>query len=295
LKTLIVTADDFGLAEEVNSAVEAAHRNGILSAASLMVNGAAAADAVRRARRLPGLHVGLHIVLVDAVPVLAPELIPGLVDRGGRLRRDLAALGVELACRPALRAQMRAEIKAQFERYRATGLALDHVDAHHHFHLHPIVARDLISIGLGYGMRALRVPSEPRRALASIEPQRQGLRLVGLCAWWLRALAHSAGLLTPDAVLGLAWSGALTRDRLIGLLNHLPPGLIEIYAHPATTDIFAGHAEGYRYTDELDALCAPAVRAALGRSGFRLGSYGEAAQAAAHPAIDGDQECIDAL
>jgi len=292
---LVVTADDFGLAEEVNAAVEAANRNGILTAASLMVNGAAAADAVRRARRLPGLHVGLHVALVDAVPVLPPERIPGLVDRGGRLRRDLAGLGVELAYRPAQRAQMRAEIRAQFERYRATGLALDHVDAHHHFHLHPIVARDLISIGVGYGMRALRVPSEPRRVLASIEPHRQGLQLVGLCAWWLRALAHSAGLLTPDAVLGLAWSGALTRDRLIGLLNHLPPGLIEIHAHPATTDTFAGHAGGYRYAEELDALCAPAVRAALGRSGFRLGSYGEAAEARVNSAIDRGQECIKVL
>jgi len=273
--------------------VETAHLNGILSAASLMVNGPAVADAVRRARRLPGLRIGLHIVLVDAAPALPPERISGLVDRCGVLRRDLAVMGAELACRPALRAQMRAEIKAQFERYRATGLPLDHVDAHHHFHLHPIVARELISIGLGYGMRALRVPAEPRHVLARIDrSERQGSWWVGLCARRLRARARRAGLVTPDAVFGLAWSGALTQDRLVGLLDHLPSGLIEIYAHPATTDTFAGHAPGCRYADELDALCAPPVRAALRRSGFRLGCYGDATEAAANPAMAARRECI---
>lgn len=284
MKHLIVTADDFGLAQEVNAGVEAAHRHGILSAASLMVNGAAAADAVRRARQLPSLNVGLHVVVVDGMPVLPPDRIPGLVDRTGRLRRDLAQLGLELACRPALRAQMQAEIAAQFERYQATGLPLDHVDAHHHFHVHPAVARAIISVGLSCGMRALRVPREPRWVLARIEQSSPASsRLAAMWAWPLRAQARRAGLLTPDAVFGLAWSGALTQARLIGLLNHLPSGLIEIYAHPALTDSFAEHASGYRYVDDLDALCAPPARAALQRSGFRLGSYEQAGEARRNP------------
>jgi hopanoid biosynthesis associated protein HpnK len=291
---LIVTADDFGLAEEVNAAVEAAHRNGILSAASLMVNGPAAADAVERAQRLPGLKIGLHVVLVDGAPALPPDCIPGLVDRSGRLRCDLARLGLDLACRGVLRAQMRAEIKAQFERYRATGLVLDHVDAHRHFHLHPVVAHEIISIGLGYGMRALRVPAEPQAVLARIEKRQRDAssRIVGLCAAVLRAQARRAGLLTPDAVFGLAWSGALTEDRLVGLLDHLPRGLIEIYAHPAASDAFAGHAPGYRYVDERDALCAPPVRDAFRRSGFRLGSYGQAADAESRPDTAERHQCL---
>ncbi len=80
LKRVVVTADDFGLAREVNEAVEAAHTGGILTAASLMVAGPAAADAVARARRLPRLRVGLHLVLVEGRPVLPPEQLPDLVD-----------------------------------------------------------------------------------------------------------------------------------------------------------------------------------------------------------------------
>jgi predicted glycoside hydrolase/deacetylase ChbG (UPF0249 family) len=64
-KYLIVTADDFGLHESVNEAVEQASQAGVLTAASLMVGAPAAADAVRRARKLPHLRVGLHLVLAD--------------------------------------------------------------------------------------------------------------------------------------------------------------------------------------------------------------------------------------
>src|SRR6185312_16149728 len=76
MKRLIVTADDFGASVAVNEAVEQAHRRGILTCASLMVAGEAAADAVVRARAMPKLGAGLHLVLVDGRPVLPPETVP---------------------------------------------------------------------------------------------------------------------------------------------------------------------------------------------------------------------------
>jgi chitin disaccharide deacetylase len=145
---------------------------------------------------------------------------------------------------------------------------------HRHLNLHPLVARELIAVGRRHGMRALRIPAEPATVLACIEPRRRaGSWIVTVCAALLRAQARRAGLMMPDAVFGLAWSGALTEARLVGLLDHLPDGLNEIYAHPATADRFPDHARGYLYTQELAALCAPAARAAMRRSGFRLGSY----------------------
>jgi hopanoid biosynthesis associated protein HpnK len=130
---LVVTADDFGLAPEVNEAVEVAHRDGILTSASLMVSAPACADAVTRARRLPGLKVGLHVVLVDGHPTLPATAIPDLVNAAGGFRTDLVAFGVDICLHGRVRQQLAAEITAQFARYSATGLALDHVDAHKHF------------------------------------------------------------------------------------------------------------------------------------------------------------------
>ncbi len=263
------------MADEVNVAVEEAHRRGVLTSASLMVGAAAADDALRRARALPSLRVGLHLVLVEGAPTLPAEQIPDLVDRAGRLRSDLVGLAVDIAGRPALRRQLRAEIRAQFESYARTGLVLEHVDVHKHFHLHPLVAREIIAIGSRFGMRALRVPSEPVEVLRQIDGGAATLsaRLIGAWASLLRRQARGAGLLTPDAVFGLRWSGAMTEERLSGLLADLPSGLTEIYLHPAAGNHFAGHCPGYRYTDELAALCAPRVAAAVEAAGCRLGGY----------------------
>ena len=170
LNRLIITADDFGLSEPVNAAIEAAHRNGILTAASLMVGAPAAADAIARARALPNLRVGLHVVLVDGDPVADRAQIPDLVDSGGRFRNDLARFGMQIAFDASLRRQIETEIAAQFEAYRATGLPLDHVDGHRHLHLHPNIAGAIMRVGKRYGMRALRVPVEPWRVVAAIDP-----------------------------------------------------------------------------------------------------------------------------
>ena len=240
-----------------------------------MVAAPAAADAVERARRLPNLRVGLHLVLVESWPALPPEKIPDLVNASGRFRTDMARFGLDIALKPRVRRQLAAEITAQFEAFRATGLPLDHVNAHKHFHLHTVIAGQVIRIGRRYGMRALRAPVEPAAVLARVD---LGCRTVEarVAAPWaalLRLRARRAGLAVPDAVFGLAWSGAITEPRLAGLLAHLPDGLTEIYTHPATASGFAGQAPGYRYADELAALTSAACHEAA--AGVRLGGYAD--------------------
>jgi hopanoid biosynthesis associated protein HpnK len=241
-----------------------------------MVAAAAAADAVERARRLPVLRIGLHVVLVEGTPALPPERLPDLVDTGGRLRTDMARLGLDICVRPAVRAQLRAEIEAQFRAYHATGLALDHVNAHKHFHLHPLIASEIIAIGQRYGMRALRVPHEPAAILAEVEPGTH--RFPGYIAPWTRLLSRRvrrAGLRAPDRVFGLAWSGAMSAARLGRLIRHLPGGLTEIYLHPATRDAFENCAQGYRYADELTGLMDPQVIALTRKPDMTIGGYSD--------------------
>jgi chitin disaccharide deacetylase len=257
--------------------VEVAHRSGILTAASLMVAGPAAQDAIARARRLPGLHVGLHLVLVEGRPALPPQQLPDLVDRSGNFRSDMIRLAMDIFLRARVRRQVAAEIEAQFDAYRASGLTLDHVNAHKHFHLHPSIADQVITIGRRFGLRGLRVPREPTGVLAYVEPSARRRRDYLAAAWSARLArrAQGAGLQVPDAVFGLAWSGAMTPSRLTGLLRALPEGRTEIYLHPATAGGFAGHAPGYRYADELAALTAPSAIAAARRPGVALGGYAE--------------------
>jgi chitin disaccharide deacetylase len=276
LKQLIVTADDFGVAREVNDAVEAAHRGGVVTAASLMVSAPAAADAVERARRMPSLRVGLHLVLVDGRPVLPASAVTHLVDGGGVFRSNMAALGTVLSFSRQARRQLAAEITAQFEAFRATGLTLDHCNAHKHFHLHPVVGGLIAAIGGRFGLRAGRIPLEPSHVLRKIEPQTAWgpAQLTAPFAHLLRQRFRAAGLLVPDHLFGLLWSGRMTRNRLAGLIRNLPHGLSEIYLHPATGS-FAGAAPDYHYREELDALLAPEVIAASRDSSLRLGGFGD--------------------
>jgi chitin disaccharide deacetylase len=276
LRGLIITADDFGAAPEVNEAVEIAHRWGILTAASLMVSAPASADAVTRARMMPLLRVGLHLVLVAGRPTLSPETVPLLVDKYGAFRSDMVSFGCLLACSARARLQLAAEITAQFEAFLATGLALDHCNAHKHFHLHPVVAKLLLSIGARFGLKAVRVPLEDPRVLRKIEfsSRRSSPSLIVPFAVLLRRRVRATGLHTTDHVFGLKWSGQITKYRLLNLIRGLPAGVSEIYLHPATGH-YEGDASGYGYRDELAALIDPDVIAACRTRFVKLGAFGD--------------------
>jgi hopanoid biosynthesis associated protein HpnK len=272
---LIVTADDFGAAPEVNDAVERAHDQGILSAASLMVSAPAAADAVRRAKELPGLGVGLHLVLVEGRPVLPAADIPDLVGADGMFRNDMVRASFAMSLRPRVRRQLAAEIEAQFKTFAATGLELDHVNAHKHFHLHPTIAALIVRIGRRFGMKAMRVPYEPAKVLRQIEPGARGDFIVELWARRLRRRLAVAGIFSPDQIFGLAWSGAMTTARLAGLIAQLPEGLSEIYLHPATAPGFPGATRGYLYEQELAALTSSQAVDSVKKSKISLGSFAD--------------------
>ena len=278
MKHLIVTADDFGAAREVNDAVEAAHRDGILTAASLMVAAPAAADAIARARRLRSLRVGLHVVLLEGRPVLPPSAVAQLVNDEGVFPANGAALGTVVACSRRARRQLAAEITAQFAAFSDSGLTLDHCNAHKHFHLHPLVGDLIASIGPRFGLRAVRLPLEPAGVLRKVARHTfsPAAALTLPLALALRRRLDAAQLVSADRVFGLRWSGQMTRARLAGLIRHLPEGSSEIYLHPATGP-YHGGARGYRYAEELEALTAREVIAAARDPSVRLGGFSELA------------------
>jgi hopanoid biosynthesis associated protein HpnK len=243
-----------------------------------MVGAPAAADAVARARRLPGLRVGLHVVLVDGLPLLPPERIPDLVDSAGRFRDDMAAAGLNFL-RPAVRRQLADEIRAQFAAFDATGLPLDHANAHKHFHLHPTVASLIARIGREFGLDAVRLPREPGAVLRRADPGAPGRLAARLLEPWtalLRWQLRRAGLATNDHVFGITWTGGMTEARLLALLPHLPPGVSEVYCHPAVErpPEFLRSMPGYSPVEEYGALVSPRVRAAIAEAGIGLTSFG---------------------
>ncbi len=272
MKILIITGDDFGFSQSVNEAIEEAHRRGYLTGASLMmVQGKATADAVDRARRLPSLKIGLHLVLADGSSILPSQMIPDLVDRRGKFSSHLVRAGFHFFFRPQVRRQLESEIKAQFEAFRKTGLPLDHVNTHHHMHLHPTVSALILKVGRDYGLQAMRLPYEP--PLPSWRASRKGLlRRAGaslLLSPWVSLLKKRLmreGVYSNDFVFGMNDSGRLHLDLMLRFLKFLPAGVAEIYFHPGDNP------------NELEALVHPAVRRTLLASEIRAISFSDLAK-----------------
>ncbi len=282
---LIVTADDFGLHESVNEAIERASSAGILTAASLMVAAPAAADAVRRARELPQLRVGLHVVLADGRAMLEPHLIPALADSAGRMNSRMFVNGVRFFALPRVRRQLEAEIRAQFSAFMRTGLALDHVNAHKHFHLHPTLLDMLVRIGREFGVSAIRVPDEPLWFAARGGAWQAGINAVLLTPWLalMKRRLRRAGMLHNDNIFGIAASGAMDEAKLLAVLERLPAGVTEIYLHPATASgrVIDSSMSGYAHADEFAALMSPRIRLAIAAAKVARGGYTDALRAAA--------------
>jgi hopanoid biosynthesis associated protein HpnK len=280
--TLVVTADDFGATPGVNAAVVRAHRDGILTGASLMVRGDAAADAVRAARVEAALGVGLPLVLAQGVPVTPADAIPSLVTRAGRFPEQPVLAGFRHAwawCRRRGRAELMREVEAQLAAFAATGLPLGHVDGHLNMHLHPMVLPTLVALAPRYGIRAMRLTHDDL-GFALTHDRSHGVRkrtesvfFRALAAYAKPRLA-AAGILAPTQVFGLHATGHVDEAYLVALIPRLRPGVSELYCHPAAGEPVAG-PDVYDHQGELAALTSPRVRAALSAAGVRLASYRE--------------------
>ena len=270
VKKLILTADDFGSSLEVNEAIEESHINGVLKTASLMVTGRATGDAVDRARRHHSLHVGLHLVLLAGSPISPPHTIQNLVNSRNEFSSHLVRSGIDFYFRSGVRQQLEREIRAQFQAFRDTGLALDHVNCHKHMHLHPTVGRLMLKVGMEYGLRAVRYPYEP--VLPSWRASREKLA-TKMLSWlfllpWLillRKQLRQAGVRSNHFVFGMNDSGNMDLDLVLRLLQHLPSGVTEIYFHPASqrSPKIGQAMSDYRFEKEFATLTSSTLRKAL--------------------------------
>ena len=277
----IITGDDFGFSHGVNRAIIQAHEYGILTSASLMVTGRAFDEAVALAQAHPRLAVGLHLVVVCGQTALAPCEIPHLADAAGRFPFGAFRTGLRYQFNGAARLELRREIRAQFERFRRTGLRLSHVDGHLHMHTHPVVLRMLIELAPEFDIRVIRLPAEEFRMTRRLDRGDFLRKLLWSGIFWsLRRYSEprlrSAGIRCVDRVYGLLASGRMTEHYLLGLIPQIRADGVEIYLHPAIPmpgealngPPGAGQAE-------LAALLSDRVRRALVASGFELLSHND--------------------
>jgi hopanoid biosynthesis associated protein HpnK len=279
-RLLIVTADDFGLSPSINAAVIKAHAEGILTGASLMVNGGAFEEAVSLARRNPGLEVGLHLSLVRSPAALSHSEAPALVDAEGNLPENPVASGFRFFFNASIRALLAREAEAQIRKFLDTGLTPAYLDGHLHFHVHPAVLEILLDLAGKYSIPSFRLPRENLAVNLRVDSRHflQKTFYAGiysrLCAG-ARKKIRARGISHPDHFFGLLNSGSLDEAYFLKVIDALEPGVTEIGTHPALglPPELERWAPGYRYLKELQALTSPRVRERLEARGVRLAGY----------------------
>ena len=281
-KSVIFTADDFGLADALNGAVVLAHRQGLLSCASLMAAGPRTQAAISLARTLPGLCLGVHLTLIQGRAVLPSKAVPLLVDSRGFFPNNPVATGWRYFCQPRLLPEIRRELAAQIEVVLKAGLTVWHLNGHLNLHLHPRIFPVVADLAREYGIPAVRLAREDWRTTLALAPDSplpkiaQGLIFALLCRRVAR-IARAAGLIFNDHLFGLTNDGRMTEAYLTGLVDRLQPGVTEIYCHPGLSadPELNRWAPQYRRQEELAALLSPHLKATLAASGVRRTDFRE--------------------
>lgn len=279
---LILTGDDLGRHDAINHAVIRAHKEGVLTAASLMVAGRSADEAVRLAKENPTLAVGLHAVMVNGPSVLGHRALPHITDAYGRFPADEYGLGFRYFVSATARDELARELEAQFQRFAEYGLPMSHVDGHAHMHMHPSVLPLFLRLADRWGAPGFRLPRDALAISLSHDRSRFALKVLwsgyyrALRRWARRAVEQSA-LVHTDRVYGLYESGRMTETYVLHLLARIPPEVqsAEIHFHPSEQGL--GEALGPNPGD-LAALLSHRVRGALEAMGVQRVSYRDLAR-----------------
>ncbi len=268
VKQLVVSGDDFGFSPEVNAGILTAHREGILTNTSLMVNGPARKEAVIIAKETPVLGVGLHLTLVHGQSTLSSRELLGVTDATGHFHSNPVKAGLRYFFDKSLHSSLLHECRAQIETFLATGLPLSHIDGHLNLHLHPTILNILLQLAREYPIRAIRLTRENLWTGLTLDPRdtmrkiREGT-IFSLLSLYAKRKLRAASLRFPNHLFGLHQSRNVNEAYLLDLIPRLKNGVSELYCHPSLP---LTHPE-------VAALTSPRVKEDLQREGISLINY----------------------
>jgi len=270
LRCLIVNADDFGFTRDVNAGIVEAHRNGILTATTLMANGDAFEDALRLAADNPKLDIGVHLQMVQGMSLSEP---------GRALPPTVSALMASLILG---RWDVQRELRAQIEKILKAGLKPTHLDTHKHTHLLPPVLQAVARLSREYGIPWVRRPFDlPMDGSRTSFKTRVASKIMGLMKGHFESVLGEHGARSTNHFAGFVWTGIFTAADLVALIEALPEGTTEFMCHPGFLGPELREAPTRLKESreaELRALVDPSVKQALERHGVVLNGFSGAAE-----------------
>ncbi len=245
-----------------------------------MITAPAVEHAIKSARNLPELNIGLHLVLSNGKAKLSHSKIPKLVNKIGEFQTSEFYSGIKYFFDIKAREQLKKEIRAQFEAFKETGLRLDHVNAHNHMHLHPTIFNLIIEIGRDYNLTAIRIPNEP--PLNSITKNKKEF-IIRYLRWVFFMLFTSPmkkkciknNISFNDIIFGFNDSGHMDIEKLVRIIPHISNGITEIYTHPSTENNYDNNSglNNYDFEKEFNALINARTKRVIDKFNIKLSSF----------------------
>ncbi len=242
---LIVTADDVGLHPGMTAGAIRAHGEGIVTACSVVANGAAFDDAVAQLKSVPSLEVGVHLALVEERSLTGMHF-PTSYLTFVLGRKDFAAIEREL--------------RAQIERVIASGLRVTHVNGHQHLHMLPSIFAIVVRLANEYRIGYVRRVCD--RGGRGGVVRRASIAAVNQLG------RRAAAPRSNDLTIGIMEAGHLTAARIVALLQHADR-TTELVTHPGIGVDAYPHWR-YAWDKETAALCDRRVREAIANRGIEL-------------------------
>ena len=272
-RKLIVSADEFGLTEGINTGIVRSHREGIITSASLMANMPAFEHAVALASDNPGLAIGVHLNVLKGKALQSVDKVCSLVN-GNNLFYTLPHFIPRLVSGRINLKEMETELRSQIEMVAATGLKITHLDSHRHFHIYPSILKVVVKLAQEYRINKIRYP----RGMSVIPTGLKELLLTGLSRQALGTIERS-GIGHNERFFDLL-KIENRRDfpRAFALFcKNLPPGVTEFDCHPGfvTGDLDGIEATIHNRERQVEILTSPDIPGLLRQYDIKLINYGD--------------------
>ncbi len=279
-RRIIINADDFGLCDGVNQAVAQAHSDGVLTSATIMANMPAAEEAVKIAKKLPTLGVGVHLNLTEGRPISKDPCIDRLLDADGQFAKSPIMLSLLSLAGHKSREAIRAELSAQIQWVIDHGLKPTHLDSHKHIHAFPALFSVICQLAGRFGIPAIRFTFEPKE-LSSIPwpltgaDDKRRARKVRIMARINRM--QNKDFLKNDAILGIAHTGKIDVNFLKAVALYNLAQTVEVMTHPGFIDGLDPDKTRllHQRKVELDALCSEKTKQFFKNAEIKLVHYGQ--------------------
>lgn len=279
-RRVIINADDFGLCDGVNKAVAQAHTDGVLTSATIMANMPAADEAVKIAKKLPNLGIGVHLNLTEGRPLSKDTSIDRLLDTDGQFTSSLFKLSLFSLAGHKIREAIRAELAAQIQWVIDNGLKPTHLDSHKHIHTFPPLFSIVCQLAGRFQIPAIRWPFEPKELFQipwplTSEDGRKRAQKIRIMAKINRV--QNPDFLKTDVFLGIAHTGKIDVNFFKAVALYNSAATVEVMTHPGFIDGLdpAKTRLLHQRKVELEALCSRKTKQYFEDAGVKLVHYGK--------------------